>query len=68
MSLIWTGPKRKSEIIIYFFSNISNICGRGTLPQASDTFGLNPTSQLVIGYHWLAFLNQIRTNLQVPET
>ena len=31
--------------------------------QASNNFGLNPTSQLVIGYHWLAFLNQVRKNL-----
>ena len=28
-------------------------------PQAPDNFGLNPSGQLVIGYHWLAFLNQI---------
>ena len=27
--------------------------------QAPDTFGLNPPSHLVIGYHWLAFLNQV---------
>ena len=36
--------------------------------MASDAFGLNPARQLVIGYHWLAFLNQIFKNLQVPET
>ena len=36
-------------------------------PQASDTFGLNPLSQLAIGYHWLAFLNHVRKNLQVPD-
>ena len=30
----------------------------GLRPQASDAFGLNPPSQLVIGYHWLTFLNQ----------
>ena len=26
----------------------------------SDSFGLNPHSQLVIGYRWLAFMNQVR--------
>ena len=31
----------------------------GPDPQAPDRFGLNPPSQLVIGYHWLAFLNQV---------
>ena len=36
-----------------------------TIAQALGTFGLNPSSHLVIGYHWLAFLNQIRKNLQV---
>ena len=29
-------------------------------PQASAVFGLHPPSQLVIGYHWLAFLSQVR--------
>ena len=32
-------------------------------PQALDAFGLNPHSQLVAGFHWLAFLNQVRKNL-----
>ena len=31
--------------------------------QAPNDFGLNPHSQLVIGYHWLAFLNQIHKNI-----
>ena len=30
--------------------------------QAQDVFGLNRPSQLVIGHHWLAFLNQVRKN------
>ena len=30
---------------------------------ATDASGLNPPTQLVIGYHWLAFLNQVRKNL-----
>ena len=34
-------------------------------PQAPDGFGLNPPSQLVIGYHWLTFLNQVRRNLSL---
>ena len=33
---------------------------RGLGPQAPDAFGLNPPSQLAIGYHWLTFLNQVR--------
>ena len=32
-------------------------------PKASHAFGLNPPNQLVIGYHWLTFLNQVRNNL-----
>ena len=32
----------------------------GLRSQASDYFGLNLPSQLVIGYHWLASLNQVR--------
>ena len=35
---------------------------RGLRPQALKAFGLNPHSQLVIGYHWLAFLHQVRKN------
>ena len=31
-----------------------------TMPQTF--FELNPHGQLVIGYHWLAFLNQVRKN------
>ena len=29
--------------------------------QAPTDFGLNPPGQLVIGYHWLAFLNQVKS-------
>ena len=36
-------------------------------PQAPDAFGLNIPSQLVFGHHWLAFHNQVRKNLQVPD-
>ena len=32
----------------------------GARPQAPDAFGLNLPGQLVIGYHWLAFLNQLQ--------
>ena len=32
----------------------------GTPPQAPNAFGLNPPSQLVVGYLWLAFLDQVR--------
>ena len=31
-----------------------------------DAFGLNPLSQLVIGHHWLAYLNEVRKNLKSP--
>ena len=30
-------------------------------PQAPDTFGLNPSSQMVTRYHWLSFRNQVLT-------
>ena len=36
---------------------------KGLRPQALDTFGLNPHSQLIIVYHWFTFLNQVRKNL-----
>ena len=36
---------------------------RGLCPQVTDDFGLNPPSQLVPGYHWLAILNQVRKDL-----
>ena len=32
---------------------------RGFRPQVPAAFRLNPPSQLVLGYHWLAFLNQV---------
>lgn len=35
----------------------------GLHPLAPDVFGLNARSQLVIGYQWLAFLNQVLKNL-----
>ena len=35
----------------------------GLRPLASDCFQLIPPNQQVIGYHWLAFLNQVRKNL-----
>ena len=35
---------------------------RGLRPPAPDGFGLNPPSQLIIDYHWLALLNQVRKN------
>ena len=31
----------------------------GFAPHTPDAFGINPPSQLVIAYHWLAFLNQV---------
>ena len=39
---------------------------RGLCPQVPDAFGLNPPSQLVIGYyHWLTFLNLVQNSLRV---
>ena len=35
-------------------------------PRAPDAFGLNLPIDLVIGYHRLAFLNQVRKLFQVP--
>ena len=35
---------------------------RGLHPQALVAIGLNPPSQLVIGYHWLSFLKQVCEN------
>ena len=39
-------------------------CGVSFCPEGGergpDSFALNPPSQLVIGYHWLAFLYQVR--------
>ena len=35
----------------------------GHRSQAPNAFGLKPPSQLVIGYHWLAFLSQVKKNL-----
>ena len=40
----------------------------GLRPQAPAVFGLNPPSQVVIRYHWLAFLNQVRKNRQFPSS
>ena len=36
---------------------------RVIIPQAPDAFGFHSPSHLVIGYHSLAFLNQVRKNL-----
>ena len=66
------GLKRIQKNIMLGVSVPQNLPFRGGLrphhpqprhrPPAPDGFGLNPPSQLVIGYHWLAFLNQIRKN------
>ena len=40
--------------------SIQKMYGRGFRPQAPDAFRLNPPSQLVICYHCLEFLNQVR--------
>ena len=39
---------------------------RGVRPLATDAFGLNPPSQLVIGNRWVAFLNQVRKASRPP--
>ena len=36
----------------------------GSAPRPRMLFGLNLPTQLVIGYHWLAILNQVRKNLK----
>ena len=40
---------------------------RGFHHQTPDKFGFNPPSNLVIGYHWLAFLNQVHKILASPQ-
>ena len=41
---------------------------QGLRPQGPDRFGLNPPSQLIIRYHWLAVLDQVRRWNRVDET
>ena len=41
---------------------------RGLHLQAPDAFGLNPPSQLVLGYHWLVFLNQVNKESQTQSS
>ena len=43
---------------------VSHTPHRGLSPQALDAFGFNFSSQLGIGYHCLAFLNQVRKKSQ----
>ena len=45
--------------MVFLYVLRPTIIGRA---QISNAFGLNPPSQLVIGYHWLTFLNQVRKN------
>ena len=60
--------KQKIKIRDHQFINPFNpLVNKGFRPQASVIFGLNSPSQLFIEYHWLAFLNQVRKNLSVPE-
>ena len=44
--LVWELDEFRQKIIL-----------TGLHPQAPDSSRLNPPSQLIIGYHWLAFLN-----------
>ena len=39
---------------------------RGLRPQTPAAFGLYPPNQLIIRYHWLAFLNQVCKNSKSP--
>ena len=41
---------------------------RGLHSQAPDAFRLNPRRQLVIGYYWLAFLNQVGKDSQSSKS
>ena len=50
----------KTSVFVWGF--IPHIPHWGLRPQAPDAFGLNPPTQLVLGYHWLAFLNQVRAS------
>ena len=40
----------------------------GVFPQCSVAFGLNPTSQLVIGYHWDSVSKSVSCKSRIPET
>ena len=50
-------------IVLDGFRPLNHLFRGGLRTQAPDTFRLNPPSQLIIGYHWLAFLNQVHKNL-----
>ena len=56
----------KSTLQKKYFNKVFVLCG--LRPQGPNAFGLNTSSQLVIGYHWLVFLNLSRKNIQVSET
>ena len=42
--------------------------GRGVHFQAPDTIGLNPPGQLIVGYNWLALLNQDRKQSMIQSS
>ena len=61
----------RSNLDLYTFQKIlytPNPTHRGLRTQAPDAFELNRPGQLVIGYHWLAFLNQVGKYLKVFKT
>ena len=76
----WSGTSRDSENILCWgggggcgFAHLSPLVHGGLgppnpqprpSPPGPDAFVLNPPRHLVIGYHWLAFLNQVRNQAQ----
>ena len=54
----------KTFVVHWVLEEIRHFFMLGVLrPQALNTFGLNPTIELVIGFHWLPFLNQVRKKI-----
>ena len=60
--LVWDPPRAVS--LISMVGPVHHTTHRELCPQTPGAFGLNPSSELVIGYHWLAFLNQARKYLK----
>ena len=58
--LIMLGGLRPSKPLVLVGGFTSH---RGLRHQATEAFGFYPLSQLTLGYHSLAFLNQVRKSL-----
>ena len=56
----------EKDSVVYWSgtTNSEKKYGNRTSPPGPECFGLNLPSQLVIGYRWLAFVNQFPKNLK----